>query len=76
MQQYAVFIHDPESVGEFIGLARVDTEADDSGAAAEKAIHLHGQWAQRSFSPDDVALVAQVASTTSRPFGTSGIRVF
>ena len=60
--RFAVFIRDPESVEEFVGLARIDTEAEDEGHARERAISLLSESSERDFTDEDVALCARLPS--------------
>jgi hypothetical protein len=60
--KFAVFIRDPESVEEFVGLARIDTEADDEGHARERAVTLLSESSERDFTDEDVALCARLPS--------------
>jgi hypothetical protein len=61
--RFAVFIHDPTTVEEFIGLARIDTEADDEDGACERAVTLHSEFARAPFTRGDVALCARLPET-------------
>jgi len=59
--RFAVFIHDKKSATEeFVGLARIDTEAEDAEAACERAAGLHSQFSRANFTVEDVALCAQL----------------
>ena len=57
--KFAVFIRDEESAEEFVGLARIDTEADDEEAACDRAVALHAEHSDRPFDRSDVALCAR-----------------
>jgi hypothetical protein len=59
--RFAVFIRDEESTEEFVGLARIDTEAEDEEAACERALTLHAEYSERPFHRGDVALCARLA---------------
>jgi hypothetical protein len=61
LQRFAVFIRDPASVEEFVGLARIDTEAEDEEGACERALALHAEISEAPFDSDDVALCARLA---------------
>jgi hypothetical protein len=63
MPRFAVFIHDPASVEEFVGLARIDTEADDEAGAVERAVALHSEFGGSPFTRVDVALCARLPET-------------
>jgi hypothetical protein len=78
MACFAVFITDPVSVEEFVGLARIDTEADEEGDACERAVRLHSEFSDAQFTVDDVALCALLPETavTAPPFGGARVRTF
>jgi hypothetical protein len=61
VNRFAVFIADPDAVEEFVGLARVDTEAADEDAAAERAVARYSEFSERTYTVADVKLVARVA---------------
>jgi hypothetical protein len=63
LQRFAVFIRDPASVEEFVGLARIDTEAEDEAGACERALTLHAEFSEAPIDNDDVALCARLAKT-------------
>jgi hypothetical protein len=58
--RFAIFIRDEDSTEEFVGLARIDTEADDEEAACERAITLHAEFSERPCDRADVALCAKL----------------
>ena len=58
--RFAVFIRDEETTEEFVGLARIDTEATDDEAACERAVTLHAKHREPPFDRGDVALCAKL----------------
>ena len=81
--KYAVFIRDDESTEEFVGLARIDTEADDEPHARDRAVALLGEASGATFTAEDVALCAELAPTSApapplskRPGSTIRMRMF
>lgn len=77
MARFAVFITDPASVEEFVGLARIDTEADIESDACERAIRLYSEFSDVQFTVEDVALCALLPETvvTVPPFGGARVRM-
>jgi hypothetical protein len=65
LKRFAVFIADPEAVEEFVGLARVDTEASDEDAAAARAVARYSEFSTRTYTVADVKLVAPVAEVVA-----------
>jgi hypothetical protein len=59
--RFAVFIRDEGSTEEFVGLARIDTEAEDEDTACERAVTLHAEYSERPVDREDVALCAKLA---------------
>jgi hypothetical protein len=59
--RFVVFIRDEASTEEFIGLARIDTEAEDEEAACDRAVTLHAEHSERPFDRGDVALCARLS---------------
>ena len=78
MARFAVFITDPVSVEEFVGLARIDTEAHDERDACERAVRLHSDFSDVEFTEEDVAFCALLpeAVVTAPPFSGAGVRTF
>jgi hypothetical protein len=69
MQRFVIYIKDEESLEELVGLARIDTEAEDEGQATERAVRLHTEHTGRDFAAHDVALCAAVrGSGPKTPF--------
>jgi hypothetical protein len=65
LRRFAVFIADPDAVEEFVGLARVDTEAADEDAAAAGAVARYSEFSDRTYTVADVKLVARVAEVVA-----------
>jgi hypothetical protein len=64
LQRFAVFIRDPTSTGEFAGLTRIDTEAEDEAAASDRAVRLYNSFGASGggpFTDEDVALCARLS---------------
>jgi hypothetical protein len=65
LRRFAVLIADPRAVEEFVGLARVDTEAPDEDVAAERAVRLYSEFSEQAYGVADVRLVARVAEVVA-----------
>jgi hypothetical protein len=65
LRRFAVLIADPRAVEEFVGLARVDTEASDEDVAAERAVRLYSEFSERAYTVADVRPVAHIAEVAS-----------
>lgn len=78
--KFAVFIHDEESTEEFVGLARIDTEADDERHARERAVAFLGEASGGTFTDRDVAMCAELAPEptplSGRPGSSVRVRMF
>ncbi len=77
--RFAVFIRDEESTEEFVGLARIDTEADDEHHARERTVAL-GEASGGTITDEDVALCAELAPeptpSSERPGSSVRVRMF
>lgn len=65
LKRFAVFIADPDAVEEFVGLARIDTEATDEDEAADRAVFLYSEFSDRTYTVADVRLIARVAEVVA-----------
>jgi hypothetical protein len=61
MTRFSIFIRDPGVTKPYVGVARVEVDAEDEAGARTKAVQTYDRVATGNFTDADVQFAAQIA---------------